>query len=119
MCKRSMFIIALSLVALVLGACGQKESASKEPQKDQEQDSLTIVLTGEQGKSVADILGARHEVRILASARGMFIKAIDGVENTGEYNWVYTVNGKPATVAADQYITEPGDTIRWHYRKSR
>jgi hypothetical protein len=46
---------------------------------------------------------------------GVFVKNINGRENTAERAWIYFVNGESGTVAADQYKLENGDIVEWRY----
>jgi len=44
---------------------------------------------------------------------GVFIEAINGVHNTGNYYWQFWVNGEYATVGASQYALQHGDQVLW------
>jgi hypothetical protein len=44
---------------------------------------------------------------------GIFIEAINGVHNTGNYYWQFWVNGEYATVGASQYELRHGDEVLW------
>ena len=44
---------------------------------------------------------------------GVFIEAINGVHNTGNYYWQFWVNGEYATVGASQYALRNGDEVLW------
>jgi len=48
---------------------------------------------------------------------GVLVKSIGGYENTTEKAWVYFVNGKSGTVAADEYVLEAEDVLEWKYLK--
>jgi hypothetical protein len=51
---------------------------------------------------------------------GVFITGINGVANsssTREY-WTYSVNGRSATVGADQLELKDGDIVSWNYVKT-
>lgn len=48
---------------------------------------------------------------------GVFVQAIGDKENTKDMAWIYFVNGKAGTVAADKQPVTSGDTVEWHYMK--
>ncbi|MBD3381225.1 MAG: DUF4430 domain-containing protein [candidate division Zixibacteria bacterium] len=75
----------------------------------------TITLEAVAGRSVFQILQKNHEIDYDSSTGGVFIQAIDGIRNEGGHFWTYSVNGKPATVACDNYLVNANDTIIWKY----
>lgn len=81
-------------------------------------DSLVIELTGVDSVSVFDLLLQEHDVDYVSGGMGVFVKAIDSVENSPGVYWLYSVNDTIAQVAADRYITSDGDRVRWHFRRS-
>ena len=46
---------------------------------------------------------------------GAFVEQIGGVVNTKEKSWIYFVNGKSGTVAADKQPIIAGDSVEWRY----
>ena len=44
--------------------------------------------------------------------------AIDSVENDLTAYWIYSVNDSTPGVASDKYLVSPGDTVRWHLRRT-
>jgi len=50
---------------------------------------------------------------------GTLVDSIDGVVNgtDGKY-WIYEVNGESPTIAADQYIVQPGDIVEFKFTKT-
>ena len=46
---------------------------------------------------------------------GVFVEQIGAVANTKEKSWIYFVNGKSGTVAADKQSLKSGDTVEWKY----
>jgi len=48
---------------------------------------------------------------------GKFVTSISGIENNGEKNWIYYVNGVEAQVGVSNYKINPGDIISWKYEK--
>ncbi len=115
---RIFFIICL-VVAIVI-SCSQKEIAQRESSETEQisPDSLVIELTGQNGKSVLDLLIENHYVDYNESSMGVFIKAIDSVANGSQAFWLYSVNDIMAQTSSDKYITNDSDLIKWHYRKS-
>ena len=65
---------------------------------------------------------AEHPRGITFEQRGdgelAFLIRIDDLSNQGGgegRNWLYRVNGKPATKSFDAYVLSPGDVILWKY----
>lgn len=83
------------------------------------EDSLVIELTGRDSATVFQLLQEKHEVDYLTTALGIFVKAIDSVENGPRSFWIYTVNDSVSDTASDMYITRENDRIQWHYRKMK
>lgn len=46
---------------------------------------------------------------------GVFVKAVGSLANTQGKSWIYFVNGKAGTVAADKQAVHTGDTVEWKY----
>ena len=46
---------------------------------------------------------------------GAFVESINGKVSSAEQAWVYYINGESATVGADQYQVQPGDSFEWKY----
>lgn len=47
-----------------------------------------------------------------------YVTSINGLGegDAGEmFGWLYEVNGEMPSVAADAYVLDPGDTVRWYY----
>jgi hypothetical protein len=82
-------------------------------------DSVVIELVGADSQTVFDLLEDSHEVEYKSSVMGIFVTAIDSIENsTGAY-WIYSVNDSMPQVACDKYVTKHGDVVKWHFRKMR
>jgi hypothetical protein len=75
-----------------------------------------IILEGQDGRTVFDILIEEHEVDYVESEVGVFVQAIDGIENKAGRFWVYSVNGKNGKIACNKAFVSDGDTIRWEYK---
>jgi len=49
---------------------------------------------------------------------GSFVEGIDGVGGNGEDKyWVYYVNDEVGQVAADNYMLEAGDNVKWNFEE--
>lgn len=46
---------------------------------------------------------------------GVFVKSIDGRVSTSKKSWIYFVNGKSGSIAADKYALSAGDVVEWKY----
>ncbi|MFH2049510.1 MAG: DUF4430 domain-containing protein [bacterium] len=114
-----LFIIAL----LVIGGCSKKQEAEPKVEAAVETmeeitpvDSIVLEFVSEDSISVYDLLDQKHELELKTTATGAFIIGIDSTYNHEGFFWVYSVNDSMAQISCDQYITKPGDTVRWHYR---
>lgn len=109
-------VISLMAGLFLIIACG--ESGQKETgDTGQSSDSLTVTVMGETGKSILEVTIAHHAVEMVESSMGIFVKGIDSIQGGGGYAWFISVNDKMIHVAADKYITEDNDIIKWHFRK--
>jgi hypothetical protein len=105
--KKNSIIIVLSALLLGIVFCSKHEEVAP--------DHEPIIIKGVEGKSVFDLLLEHHEVDYKKSDMGVFINAIDGIENKGGHFWIYSVNGIRGKVSADKAIVSEGDTIEWRY----
>jgi hypothetical protein len=88
-------------------------------------DKITDIEAGyefETGKTAFDLLtetASENDIQIETQKYdfGIFIKSIEGFENTKDNAWIYYVNGKAGDVAADKYILKNGDVVEWRYEK--
>ncbi len=46
---------------------------------------------------------------------GVFVEQIGAVANSKDRSWIYFVNGKAGTVAADKQAVIAGDFVEWRY----
>lgn len=117
--KTPVLLIALGLLLCVVAVVpGCQEDAGDTRQGHAEPaDSIAFVVVAVDSATVLDIIRREHQVDFLQTGAGAFIKAIDGISNTGEFAWLYAVNGRMGKVAADRRVCGPGDTVRWMYRR--
>lgn len=115
--KKKILVISFTLIALasILSGCSLK-SASNDTSLSEVSQSKIINLNGEEGKSVYDLLKAQNQVEASDSSFGVMIKSINGLASNDKEFWLYSVNGTPAEVAADKYISKTGDQIVWEYK---
>jgi len=57
----------------------------------------------------------RLEVKTKQYDFGIFVEQVGTLANTKEKSWIYFVNGKSGTVAADKQPVAPGDVVEWKY----
>ncbi|NIP43365.1 MAG: DUF4430 domain-containing protein [candidate division Zixibacteria bacterium] len=103
--KAAVLILFVSFIILYCSGENQEESGID-----------TIVLIGQDGRTVFDILLEEHKVDYVESEMGVFIQAIDGIENKAGRFWMYSINGEPGKIACDRASVSEGDTIRWEYK---
>lgn len=82
-------------------------------------DSVVIELAGADSQTVFDLLKDGHEVEYKSSVMGIFVTAIDSIENSAGAYWIYSVNDSVPQVASDKYVTKNGDVVKWRFRKMR
>ena len=82
-------------------------------------DSVIIEFAGADSQTVFDLLKDSHEVEYKSSVMGIFVTAIDLIENSAGAYWIYSVNDSVPQVACDKYVTKNGDVVKWHFRKMR
>lgn len=93
--------------------------------------SPTVSVTLDTGATVATVSGVRAQNAFQALSEaakkqhlelktkqydfGVFVEQIGMFSNTKEKSWIYFVNGKSGTVAADKQRLNTGDTVEWKY----
>ena len=112
-------IIAIVIVVLAIVGIGYYVSSSKReqtPQTIEAEQQKTITYSGQDGKSVCDILKENHKVEATESSFGEMVKSVDGLASTDNEFWLYSINGVPGEVSCDKQITIPSDQILWEYK---
>lgn len=84
-----------------------------------EQQVANISYQGIEGKNALEILKETHQVETQVFGEDEFVTSIDGVKSDDKRFWLYSINGQPAEVAADNYQTKNGDTITWKYEQAK
>lgn len=115
-----LFALALA-ISLNLVHCSEpeKEEAATKTERSVPYDSLVIALQGVDSLNVLELLLLTHEVDYLTTAGGAFVRAIDSVRGTDDFVWVYSVNNTMPNMAADRYMTDDDDVVKWHFRRIR
>ena len=130
--KTNRFQILTLLLAIssmfVLCSCGSKTEKESDPRQGEagdstalspDADSIVIEFAGIDSQTVFDLLKDSHQVEYKPSALGVFVTAIDSIENSAGAYWIYSVNDSVPQVACDKYVTKNGDVVKWHFRKMR
>jgi len=81
-------------------------------------DSLVLVMVAVDTTSALDLLKANYEVSSHSTTMGVFVKSIDSLEGGGSAFWVFSVNDTMPQVGCDKAVVVPGDTVRWHFRRT-
>jgi hypothetical protein len=107
------------ILAFLATSCenNKPDTRSSSNLHDSEKDSLVITLFGYDGRSVLELTQEKHKVDFIKSYMGVFIRGIDSVYAGDDCGWLFSVNDSFVQVAADAYITNNRDLIKWHYRK--
>ncbi len=104
------------LIAFVNISCSGDTKTSKRVPIDS-RDSVVVVLTGEEGKNVLELLQRGNRIEYESSSMGAFVTAINDVRNSTTHFWMYSINDTAVPMASDRMIVRSGDTIRWRFRK--
>ncbi len=119
-------LIPVLIILPLAVSCGSNENGNTTAKNEASQDSVSglvapdsvvIELAGIDSMTVFDLLRERHQVEFKSSALGVFVTAIDSVENSSGAYWIYTVNDSTPNVACDKCMTQNGDVVMWHFRK--
>lgn len=79
-------------------------------------DLKTVEYAGVDGKNVLELLRQNAKIEFTSSDTGALIISINGIKNSDNESWFYSINGASTTVAADKHITRSGDRIKWEYK---
>lgn len=114
--KTKIIVIAVGILAIV--GFGSLAIVNKQNSTPVEETSQVRVIeySGQDGKSVCDLLRETHQVEVTESSMGEMVKSIDGIASTDSEFWLYSVNGTPGEVSCDKYITSSSDQIVWEYK---
>ncbi len=136
--KRVVFIILACIAALILfgkviprnAVTPQKVSQVASP-KALPQTTGTLVLND--GQTIATysgiaaknafelltIVGEKNNIPVVTKQYdfGVFVEEVRGKKSGADMSWIYFVNGKSGTVAADKYELKNGDVVEWKYTK--
>ncbi len=117
--NNSAHYIIVILVLFSFVSCGDTDNNSSEKTNNgnKNSDSLVIEIAGFTGKSVFDVTLEKYHVDFVESSMGVFVKAIDSIESTRNFAWIFSVNDSFVPVASNDYITNDTDVIKWHYKK--
>ncbi|UCC43766.1 MAG: DUF4430 domain-containing protein [Candidatus Zixiibacteriota bacterium] len=119
--KRHSSFLSVMLFGLTLGAlitCGQGDQ-TEELVGTERPDSVVIEVAGMDSLTAFDVVARAYRVRYRWTTQGVFVRAIDSVENCDSHSWLYSVNDSFPSVAADKYMTSAGDRIKWHFRATK
>lgn len=122
--KKIINVIVLSLSVFFLIACSNSSTGEKTSQSSEETKVRLIVKTDsnktdekvafKKGATVMDVLKDNYKVK----ESGSFITTIDGVtqdKKAGRY-WMFDVNDKLASKAADKIKVKNGDKIEFYLK---
>ena len=113
--NRKIFFLLIPLVAasIMLSGCKKSTQPTATAAVQQVKD---VTYSGQDGKTVYDILKETHNVDASTSSMGVLVKSIDGVSQTDKEFWLYDVNGTESNVGADQQMTKSTDVIHWQLK---
>ena len=121
-------LILVILSVFLLCSCGsrsEKDTDIRQSRTDDSivpsisSDSILIELAGVDSQTVFDLLRNSHQVEFKSSVMGVFVTAIDSIENGDGAYWMCSVNDSMPQIACDKYITKDGDVVKWCFRKTR
>jgi hypothetical protein len=109
--------VTLLLATILCTACSHKAEPASQQTVSAAQDSVLIELVADGSLNALQLLQRGHAVEARGSAMGSFVTAVDSVEGGTGCFWVYSVNDTTPKVAADRFVPNAGDTVRWHFRR--
>lgn len=72
-----------------------------------------VSYRGEAGKNALELLKKHVSVETKTSSLGEYVVSINGNDGGGTKYWLFYVNDKQASVGADAYVSQAGDSIEW------
>ncbi len=75
----------------------------------------TISYEGQNDRTALELLQEEYKVEIQDSSIGVFVTSIDQTANEDNKYWMFYVDGRLASLGADQYKTQDGENIEWRY----
>lgn len=114
--KTKIIVITVGILAVV--GFGGLTIVNKQNSTPVEKSSQARIIeySGQDGKSVCDILKEKYDVKTTESSFGEMVNSINGLSSTDSEFWLYSVNGTPGEVSCDKYITASSDQIVWEYK---
>lgn len=115
-------VIAVAGILILGGIIGgiyykkNNEQKKSEDNVQQDETSKIIEYDGANGMSALDLLLQLADVKYQNSEYGAYITSINGITNTENEYWLYSVNGEEPMVSADKYTTKDGDKIKWEFK---
>lgn len=117
--KIIIYITAIVIIAgsIYAGVVYKKNKASNKPEASQvTKDNSVVELTANDGETVLAATKRVADVKYTESANGALVASINGKENSDSQFWMYQINDKEGTVAADRFFCKDGDKIKWEYK---
>lgn len=113
--------LAVAVVTFLVVAAGvstgvaihHKENGDVQTVSNAQHQLTQISYDGQNGENAYVSLQKHATVQSKKYSFGYFITAIDGVTGNGPRYWTLFVNGKEASVGANDYITKNSDRIMW------
>jgi hypothetical protein len=138
--KRKLGIV-LFLIAVIVGAAWVSRRPVSQPvapkipavpsASQSGQSAVTVIF--DDGKSVSTFSGVTADtafkalLAVVAEKQldietkkydfGVFVSKVADKESGKNLAWIYFINGKSGTVAADEAVLQSGDTVEWRYMK--
>ena len=112
-------LCSLPLIAVLVQfavSCSSDSKTTKRVPIDS-RDSVVVLLIGEEGRNVLELLQRGNRIEYESSSMGAFVTAINDVRNSTTHFWMYSINDTAVPMASDRMIVRTGDTIRWRFRK--
>ena len=75
----------------------------------------TISYEGQNDKTALELLQEEYQVETQDSSIGIFVISIDQTANEDNKYWMFYIDGRLASLGADQYKTQDGENIEWRY----
>lgn len=116
-----LILIAAFVFIKMLGSSSSLLKSKLQPTQVQpivnSSDKKDVSYNCQSGKTAFEVLQANNnQVKFQGSSFGRMITGINGVSQGGGKYWLYSIDGKDATVSADAYICQGNEKIQWELK---
>lgn len=114
--RQGLIIAAILIVLVAIGTLVSQVAESQPRSKTTATPAVqSITYSGEEGKTVLELLERSHKVEKQETPYGTYVHSIDGIAQTDNSIWLPYVDGVSLSESADKVQTASNQTISWRY----